>query len=97
MDIKQKTRVFCSMLLTVPFTGGFYRKPYSTLVLNIHTKNPKKQENSSLFINRILQNGKTRVEIPADSKLCPETSTKKPFKNFISGKIMYEKIDNLTN
>ncbi len=28
-SIWQKTRVFCSMLFTVPLTGGFYKKTYS--------------------------------------------------------------------
>jgi len=28
----------CSMLFTVSFTGGFYRGPYSSLVLKILTK-----------------------------------------------------------
>jgi hypothetical protein len=32
------------VLFTVSPTGGFYRKPYSTLVLNIHTKKSTKQK-----------------------------------------------------
>ncbi len=35
-------------------TGGFYRKPYSTLVLKIHAKKTAKQENLSLFMKSIL-------------------------------------------
>jgi hypothetical protein len=31
--------------------ADFYRKPYSTLVLKLHTKNSAKQENSSSFMN----------------------------------------------
>jgi hypothetical protein len=44
----QKTRVFCSVLFKVSATGRFYRKPYSTLVLKLHTKK------FSLFMNSIL-------------------------------------------
>ncbi len=32
------------MLVTVPLTGGFYRKLYSTLVFKINIKNSEKQE-----------------------------------------------------
>jgi hypothetical protein len=39
-----KRHVFCSMLFTVLSTGGFYRKPYSTAVLKIHTKNPRNKK-----------------------------------------------------
>jgi hypothetical protein len=35
-------------------TGGFLKKPETTLVLTIHTKKTAKQENSSLFVNSIL-------------------------------------------
>jgi len=34
MEFLDMTRVFRSMLFTVSSTGGFYRKPYSTPVLN---------------------------------------------------------------
>jgi hypothetical protein len=50
------------MLFTVPSTGGFKGKPYSTLVLKILTKISPKQENSRLFMNSILWDGKMRVE-----------------------------------
>jgi hypothetical protein len=46
------------MLFTVHSTGGFSRKPYSSLVLKILTKKYAKQENASLFMNSILKNGK---------------------------------------
>ncbi len=35
-------------------TGEFYKKPYSSVVLKLHTKKSSKQENSSHFINSIL-------------------------------------------
>ncbi len=44
----------CSMLFTVYSTGGFYRKPYFTLVLKIHTKTSVNQDYSNLFMNCIL-------------------------------------------
>jgi hypothetical protein len=34
-----------------PLLADFYRKPYSAVVLNFHTKKSAKQENSSLFMN----------------------------------------------
>ncbi len=43
--IWQNTRVFCSMLFTVSYTGGIYRKPY--------TEKSAKEE-SSLFMNSVL-------------------------------------------
>jgi hypothetical protein len=43
-----------SMQFTVPPTGGFSRKPCSSLVLKIHTIKSAKQENSNLFMNSIL-------------------------------------------
>ncbi len=46
-----KTPVFCSMLFTVPSTGGFQENYTLLLVLKILSK---KQENSSVFINGIL-------------------------------------------
>ncbi len=42
-SFEQKTRVFCSMLFTVPSTGGL-KKPYSSLVLKIITNKFAKQE-----------------------------------------------------
>ncbi len=35
-------------------TGGFLKKPHSTLVLKLHTKKSAKQENAGLFVNSIL-------------------------------------------
>ncbi len=40
----QETRIFCSMLFIVFSTGEFYRKPYSTLVIKLHTKNPRNKK-----------------------------------------------------
>jgi hypothetical protein len=40
--------------LTVPTTGGFERKPYSSLVLKNKYKKSEKQENSSPFMKNIL-------------------------------------------
>jgi hypothetical protein len=37
-------RVFFSMLFPIPSTGGFYKKPYSSLVFKIHTKNPRNKK-----------------------------------------------------
>jgi hypothetical protein len=42
--LKKKTRVFFSKLFTVSSTGGFQRKPYYYLVLNILTKNPRNKK-----------------------------------------------------
>ncbi len=36
-SVKQKTRFFSSILLTISSSGGFYKKPYSH-TLKIHTK-----------------------------------------------------------
>jgi hypothetical protein len=49
------------------------------------TKKSAKRENSSLFTNSILKNGKMRVKNQAKTllrSLCPETSTKMLFKKF---------------
>ncbi len=56
------TRVFCSMLFTVPSTGGFQREPNSFLFFKILTKKYAKQENSSLFLIFLNKKGKQRVE-----------------------------------
>jgi hypothetical protein len=53
-----------SILFTVPSTGGFERKPFSSLVLKILTKKYPKQENSSLFMN-----GKMRVENQTNTRV----------------------------
>jgi hypothetical protein len=50
------------MLFTVYSTGGFYRKPYSNVVLKLRTIKSAKKENSSLFMNSVLQHRITRVE-----------------------------------
>jgi hypothetical protein len=44
------------------FYWRIYREPNSTLVFKTHTKKSAKQENSSLFMNKILKNRKTRVK-----------------------------------
>jgi hypothetical protein len=76
-----------------PFYWRISRRSSSSLVLIIITKESTKQGNLSLFMNSILQSGKIRLEnwtkirvwVWENSSLCPETSTKKPFKNSISG------------
>jgi hypothetical protein len=50
------------MLFKVPSIGGFYRKPFFTLVLKIHTKKSAKQENSSLIMSSLLLNGKKGIK-----------------------------------
>jgi hypothetical protein len=74
------------VLFWVPSTGGFKRKPYSSLVLKILSKKSAKKENSGLFMNSILYNGKMRVE---NQKKAPvyaqESRLKMPLKNSISG------------
>ncbi len=76
------------MLFTVYSTGWFYRKPYSTVVLKLHTIKFAKKENSSLFMNSVLQNRITRVEhqtktrVWEDSSLCSETSIKTTVQEF---------------
>ncbi len=70
-----KTRIFCSMLFTVPSTGGFKRKPFSTLVLIILTKKSAKQENSEKRVEN-----QTKTWVWEDTSFCPEM----PFKNSIS-------------
>jgi hypothetical protein len=53
-----------------PFTGGFCkRKPYSTLVLIILTKNSAKQENLSLFMSSIVERKKERRKPDKNSSL----------------------------
>jgi hypothetical protein len=52
-QFEKKTRVFCTMLLTVPSTGGFLKTIIYSGFKNTHKKYAK-QENSSLFINSIL-------------------------------------------
>ena len=74
-------------IFIVPSTGGFERKPYSSMVLKIRTKFAK-QENSSLFMISILWNIKIWIENQAktrvweDSSLCPEISTKNAVQEF---------------
>ncbi len=53
-SICQKTRVFCSMLFTVPSTCGFYRKPYTSLVLKIHAKNLRNKKTKVCSMKTIL-------------------------------------------
>jgi hypothetical protein len=74
------------MLFTVHCTGGFNRKPYSTLVFKIHKKN---RETGKL--NSILQNGKIRVANQTKLKskttrvIAQKAQLKMRFKNSISG------------
>jgi hypothetical protein len=79
------------MLFTVPSSWRISRKPYSTLVLKIHTKNFAKQENLSPIINSILKKGKMRIENyrqKLESKKTQvyalKTRLKRLFKNSIS-------------
>ncbi len=65
-SIWQKTRVFCSLLFTVDSTGGFLRKPYSTLVY--------------LWIALyIMENWGQKARV---SSLCPKTSTENGVQEF---------------
>jgi hypothetical protein len=50
----KRLKSFAPMLFTVPYTGGFYRNPFSALVLNTHAKKSLKQENSSLLMDSVL-------------------------------------------
>jgi hypothetical protein len=43
------------MLFTIHSTGGFYRKPYSSLVLKIVSNKSAKQKNSTLLMNIIFR------------------------------------------
>jgi hypothetical protein len=71
------TLVFCSCYSKSLLLADF--KENHTLLSC--TKKSAKQENSSLFMNRILKNGNMRVEnqtktqVPEVSSLCPETLT----------------------
>jgi hypothetical protein len=49
---------FCSMLFTVFLQANFQRKPDSSLVLEIHTKNSAKQENLNLFVKAVCRKEK---------------------------------------
>ncbi len=66
---RQFNKKYSSLLLHAihsPFYWRILKKTvYSTLVLIILTKKSVKQENSSLFMNSILLNGKRRVETHA--------------------------------
>jgi hypothetical protein len=61
------------MLFTVPSTGGFKRKPYSTLVLKKHIK--KSTFMKSIF-RRKNEGRKPDKPVLGDSSLCPETLTR---------------------
>ncbi len=82
INLTKESSPFSSMLFTVSSTGGFYRKPYSTVDLKLQTIKSAKKENSSPFMNSVLQNRITRVEnqektrVWEDSNLCSETSIK---------------------
>ncbi len=71
-----------------PSTGRFKRKSYSSLLKKKSFQITAKQENSSLFMNSILKNGKVRREnetitrVWEASSLCPETLTKNAVQEF---------------
>ncbi len=54
INLTKDSSLLLHAIFTVYSTGGFYRKPYSTEVLKLHTIKSAKQENSSLFMNSIL-------------------------------------------
>jgi hypothetical protein len=56
------------MLFTVPSNGGFYRKPYSTMVLKMHTKKSAKKENLSINMNSLFleREWKTREKLVSE-------------------------------
>jgi hypothetical protein len=77
------TTVFFSMLFTVTSTGGFYRKPYSTLVFKLHKKNPQNKK-TRVFCRteKTTVENRTKTGTSEDSSLCPETSTKTAVQEF---------------
>jgi hypothetical protein len=86
----QKTRVFCNMLFTVPSTGGFYRKPYSTLVLKFMRRNPRNKITrvySSIAFSRTKKRWyKTKQKLKSEKVqvYAPKPFLNMPFKNSIS-------------
>jgi hypothetical protein len=57
LDINS-TRVFFSMLFTVPSIRGFYRNPYSSMVLKILFKKSVKQELASVHEKHFVERKK---------------------------------------
>ncbi len=86
-----KYSVFCCMLSQSLLLADFKDKQNPSLVLKILTKQFAKQENYSLSMNNILQNGKMRVENHTKTQVWEKSSyaqkprLKIPFKNSISG------------
>jgi hypothetical protein len=76
----KRLECFASCNSLVPSTGGFKRRPYSYLVLKILTKKIREKENSGLFTNSILSNGKMRVENQIKASLYPGIATKNAIK-----------------
>jgi hypothetical protein len=68
------TKDFCFMLLQSLLLADFKEKQNPSLVLKIITTNFAKQENSSLSMNNILQNGKMRVENQTKTQVWEESS-----------------------
>ncbi len=68
-----------SMLFTVPSAGGFYRKPYFTLVLKIQTKNPRNKKTRLFSWIAFCRTRNARVE---NQSLCPKTLTKNADQEF---------------
>jgi hypothetical protein len=84
------------MLSTVSLADRFYRKPYSTLVLTIHTKNLCETRKLEYIHEIAFLHQKNEIRKPDESslrrlKLIPfknfisENSLKMTFKNSISG------------
>jgi hypothetical protein len=58
INLTKRLESFAPYQFAVPSTGGFVRKPYSSLVLKLRTKNSAKNENSK---NEGRKPDKTRV------------------------------------
>jgi hypothetical protein len=80
---------FCSILFTVSSTGGFYRKPGSTLPFKLHTKNGKTRQLESIDEYHFVEPKKRGWKPDKNSSLRRLKKTQKPWlnmplKNFIS-------------
>ncbi len=75
------------MLIKASSPDGFYRKPYSTLVLKLHTKKISETRKLKSIHEKqfVEQKNHTKTLVWEDSRLCPETSTK----NYISEKMNF--------
>jgi hypothetical protein len=79
MNLTKESISFAPCYLLFLLLADFTENQYSTLVLKLHTKKSVKQENSTVFMNSIFSNRKTRIENQTktrDSSLCLDTSTK---------------------